>query len=141
MTLWSLLVFTVAFRCSRSELFCKKGVHENVVKFTGKHLRQSLPFNKVAGLVLSIKEETLAQVFSCKFCKIFKNTFFLRTPPVAASWLRIYLILEFLSCNAPAFNACKYTNYFKYLLNPKCYLLVSQFGLKRISQWLFGFFL
>ena len=27
----------------------------------------------------------LVQVFSCKFCEIFKNTFFLRTPPVAAS--------------------------------------------------------
>ena len=29
----------------------------------------------------------LAQVFSCKFCKISKNTFFYRTPPVAASTL------------------------------------------------------
>ena len=32
-----------------------------------------------------IKKETLAQVFSCEFCKIFKNTFFYRTHPVAAS--------------------------------------------------------
>ena len=32
-----------------------------------------------------IKKEALAQVFSCKFCKIWKNTFFYRTPPVAAS--------------------------------------------------------
>ena len=30
------------------------------------------------------KKETLAQVFSCKFCKISKNTFSYRTPPVAA---------------------------------------------------------
>ena len=32
-----------------------------------------------------IKKETLAQVFSCEFCKISKNTFFHRTPSVAAS--------------------------------------------------------
>ena len=32
-----------------------------------------------------IKKETLAQVFSCEFCKISKNTFSCRTPPVAAS--------------------------------------------------------
>ena len=32
-----------------------------------------------------IKKETLAQVFSCKICEIFKNTFFYRIPPVAAS--------------------------------------------------------
>ena len=32
-----------------------------------------------------IKKETLAQVFSCVFCKNFQNTFFYRTPPVAAS--------------------------------------------------------
>ena len=29
--------------------------------------------------------KTLPQVFSSEFCKIFKNTFFYRTPPVAAS--------------------------------------------------------
>ena len=40
----------------------------NLTKFTGKHLCQSLFFNKVA--------ETLAQVFSCEFCQISKNTFF-----------------------------------------------------------------
>ena len=33
------------------------------------------------------KKETLAQVFSCEFCEIFKNTRFYRTPPVAASVL------------------------------------------------------
>ena len=27
-----------------------------------------------------IKKETLAQVFSCEFCEISKNTFFYRTP-------------------------------------------------------------
>ena len=32
-----------------------------------------------------IKKETLAQVFSYEFCEIFKNTFYYRTTPVAAS--------------------------------------------------------
>ena len=32
-----------------------------------------------------IKKETLAQVFSSEFCKVFKNTFFYRTLLVAAS--------------------------------------------------------
>ena len=47
----------------------------------------SLFFNKVAGLRPQacnfIKKETLAQVFSCKFCEILKNTFFQVTPPLA----------------------------------------------------------
>ena len=30
-----------------------------------------------------IKKEALALVFSCEFCKIFKNIFFYKTPPVA----------------------------------------------------------
>ena len=32
-----------------------------------------------------IKKEALAQVFSCEFWEISKNTFYHRTPPVAAS--------------------------------------------------------
>ena len=31
------------------KVFCKKGVLKNFKKFTGKHLRQNLSFNKVAG--------------------------------------------------------------------------------------------
>ena len=31
-----------------------------------------------------IKKEALAQVFSCEFCQISKDTFSYRTPPVAA---------------------------------------------------------
>ena len=32
-----------------------------------------------------IKKETLAQVISCEFCEVSKNTFSYRRPPVAAS--------------------------------------------------------
>ena len=55
----------------------KKGVLRNFVKFTGKHLCQSLYFNKV--------NRDSAQVFSCEFYEIFKTTFSYRTPPVAPS--------------------------------------------------------
>ena len=42
-----------------------------------------------------IKNEFLAQLFSCEFCEIFKNTFFVcRAPPAAAS---ISLITCFLA--------------------------------------------
>ena len=49
-----------------------------------------------------IKKETLAQVFSCEFCKISKNTFFYRTLLVAASdrsgifSVYIFLFVSFL---------------------------------------------
>ena len=36
---------------------------------------QSLFLIKLQALGLFIKKETLAQVFSCEFCEIFKNTF------------------------------------------------------------------
>ena len=36
-----------------------------------------------------MKKETLAQVFSCGFCEISKNTFFYRTPLVTASELNL----------------------------------------------------
>ena len=35
-------------------------------------------------LQLYLKKETLAQVFPCEFCEIFKKIFFYKTPPVAA---------------------------------------------------------
>ena len=41
---------SVLYRSSRPEGFCKKGVLTNFAKFTGKHLWESLFFNKVAGL-------------------------------------------------------------------------------------------
>ena len=53
----------------------KKGVLRNFEKFTGKHLRQSFFYNK----------ETLAEVFSCEFCEISKNTFSTEHLRMAAS--------------------------------------------------------
>ena len=67
------------FRSSHQRCSVRKGVLRNFAKFTGKHLCQSLFFNKVAGLrphaCNFIEIETLAQVFSCEFREISKNTF------------------------------------------------------------------
>ena len=57
------------FRSSHQKCSVKKGVLRNFAKFTGKHLCQSLFFNEVAG-----------------------DTFFYRTPVVAASRPDIYPI-------------------------------------------------
>ena len=51
------------------QVFFKKGVLRNFAIFTGKHLRQSLFFNKVE-VCNFIKKETLALVFSYEFCEI-----------------------------------------------------------------------
>ena len=48
--LTKMLKHFVSNTSSRPEVFCKKGVLSNFTKFTGKHLCQSLFFNKVAGL-------------------------------------------------------------------------------------------
>ena len=53
-------------RSSRPEVSCEKGVLRNFTKFTGRHLwPEACNF---------MKKETLAQVFSCEFCEISKNT-------------------------------------------------------------------
>ena len=50
-------------------------------------------FNKVAGDACNfVKKDSPSQVFSCKFCEIFKNTNFNRTPPVPAFDDQIFII-------------------------------------------------
>ena len=77
-------------RSSRAEALREKCVFRNFAKSTEKHLRQSLFFNKVAGLKSTtlFKKATLAQVFSCEFCEISYNTFSYRALPVDDSKLR-----------------------------------------------------
>ena len=56
-------------------MFCKKDVLRNFAKFTGKHQQNSLQNSQEK--VTSLKKETLAQMFFCKFCKISKAFFFI----------------------------------------------------------------
>ena len=59
-----------------------------------KNNRQTLA-NHRAEACIFIKKETLAQVFSCEFYEIYKNTFYYGTPLVAASGILInFAILE-----------------------------------------------
>ena len=76
----------------------EKGVLINFTKFTGKHLCQSLFFNKVAGLrpAFLFKKETLEQVFSCQFCEISKNTFFIEHPSTTASEYIIAVYVDWI---------------------------------------------
>ena len=64
-------------RSNHRRCFVRKGVLRNFAKFTGKHLCQSLFFNKASGpRPATLLKGTLAQVFSCEFYKISKRTFF-----------------------------------------------------------------
>ena len=98
----SLIYFT--FRSSRPKVFCKKVVLRNFAEFTGKHLCQTLFFNKVAGFSVRL------QVFSCDFCEISKNNLCYRTPPVAASTRFLISNSYFLTANSCSFFSCKYEN-------------------------------
>ena len=59
-------------RSSDRRCYIKKDVPENLTNSQENTCVRASFFNKVAG----IRQETLAQVFSCGFCKIFKNNFF-----------------------------------------------------------------
>ena len=62
-------------RSSRPEVFCQK-----VFLVISQNSQENRP-----QACIFIKKETLAQVFTCEFCEISKNTFFHRTPLAAAS--------------------------------------------------------
>ena len=61
-------------------MFFKIGVLKYFAIFTGKHRCWSLLLVKLHAYNF-IKKETPTQVFSYEYCKLFKNSFFYRTPP------------------------------------------------------------
>ena len=59
------------------DVFHDIGVLKIFAKLTGKHLCQSLFFNKIAGLrPATLLKKRFWHMFSCEFCQIFKKTFF-----------------------------------------------------------------
>ena len=60
------------------EVFYKKDGLKNFAKLTGKYLRQSLLFNKVAGLrpATLLEKRLWHMCFHVNFAKILKNTYF-----------------------------------------------------------------
>ena len=65
------------FRSIRPNVFCQTGVLRNFAKFTGKHLCQSLYFNKVAGLrpATLLKKRLWHRCFSVNFVKFLGTPF------------------------------------------------------------------
>ena len=61
------------------KMFCKKGVLRNFTKITGKHLCQSLFFNKVPGLRLAtlLKKRLWHRCFLVSFVKFLRTPFFI----------------------------------------------------------------
>ena len=68
-------------RISYLGVFCKKGVLRNFTKFTGKHLRQSLFFNNVAGLrpATLLKKRLWHRCFPVNFAKFLRALFLQNT--------------------------------------------------------------
>ena len=58
------------FKKQPPEVLCKKGVLKNFAQFTGKHLCQSLFFNKLAGLWLAGLNLIKKQKFSLLCCSL-----------------------------------------------------------------------
>ena len=86
------------------EVFCKKGVLRNFTTFARNHLSQ--------GLCNFIKNKILAQVFSCKFCKIFKINFF-----AAQRWTTACVMITDIAIVCTCYVESTYKSEFKKLLD------------------------
>ena len=101
-------------RGSRLDVFCKKGVLENFSKFTGKDLRQSLFFNKVASLrpAALLKKRSWHVCFPVNFTKFLKTPcfieyhrwllFFYPTFPILVFQTLLYFLSCFINCEHAA---------------------------------------
>ena len=74
---------------SRPEVFSEKGVLRKFAKFTGKHLCQSLFFNKVAGLrpATLLKKRLWHRCFPMNFAKFLRTAFLTEH----LRWLLLYV--------------------------------------------------
>ena len=100
--------FVTKVRSSHQRCFMKKGVLRNFAKFTGKHLCQSLLFNKVAGL----RKRLWHSCFPVNFTKFLRTLFFTEHLWTTASKkLRSY------------WNACK----FKVLKETKLIIILKNY--------------
>ena len=76
---------TWRYRSSQSQMFFKIGVLEKFVNFTGNTTVLVIKFKLKTLSPATLLKKTLTQVFSCKICEIFKNTFFYSPIRVATS--------------------------------------------------------
>ena len=99
-----------------TRVFCKKGILRNFQKFTGKHLCQSLSFNKVAGLRFAtlLKKRLWHRCFPVNFVKFLRTTFSQNTSGrllLWIFWLRYsfpYLLLYLCTYNIVGLTAISY---------------------------------
>ena len=73
------------FWSSRLQMFFKVGVLKSYAIFTGKTTTWSHFWIKFQSFRPADLKVTQTKMLFCEYCKIFKNSFFHRTPPVAAS--------------------------------------------------------
>ena len=78
------------YRSIPPEVFCKKDVFENFVKFSGKRAGFSFLIKLQAKPATLLKKDTTVQVFSSEFCKMFMNSFFIEH----LRWLLLALAIE-----------------------------------------------
>ena len=88
------------------QVFCKKGVLRNFAKFTGKHLCQSLFFNKVP----SLRAATLLKKRLWYWCFPKNFTKFQRTPFLQNTSGRLVLIIVIITKISRIFNSCIYNS-------------------------------
>ena len=79
-------MFLISSTQKQPEVFCKKIALKKFAVFTGKHLFQSVFFNKVAGWDLQLHyKRDLHRCFPVTFAKLLRTHFFNRTSSEASS--------------------------------------------------------
>ena len=112
------------YKSSHLQVFFKIGVFKNVTIFTEKHLCWSL-FNKVAGVKAYnfIKKRLRHRCFPVNTAKIFKNSFFYRTPLIAASGFLTKLAKN--NCEENHFSVEFFSEIFYFLTLAPAFLIIT----------------
>ena len=84
---------TRIFRRSCSEVFCNKGVFQNFIIFIGKHLYQSLFFDKVRAATL-FKKGLRQWCFLINFVTFLQKHLFRRTPIDCFCWSDVNTLFD-----------------------------------------------
>ena len=97
------------YRSSRPEVFFKKGVLRNFVKFIGEHLCERLFLNKVAGLkpATLLKKRLWHRCFYMNFATFLRTPFFYRTPVAASACMLLLLSKSFSEYFHHVLSLCK----------------------------------
>ena len=108
-------------RSSHRRYSMKKSVLRNFLKCTGKHLWQSLFFNKVAHLrpATSLKKRLWHRCFPVKFAKLLRTPLFYRAPLDDCSWYSqcVHSLLHFGSHHHVVLNILHFRQYLLLLLS------------------------